>query len=251
MRDSMVFYRSFYEALRDVDNDTKAILYDAIFDYGLNFKEPELTGIAKTVFTLIRPQITANIRKFENGQKGAEHGHKGGRPPSEEPLNNPTETPQEPLNNPTKTPNVNANANDNDNANVNDNDKKNELLPTGNAPLVFSEKLNKAMNSIIPYLNEKAGTSFKANNKATVRLISARLKEGYGWHDFKAVIDGKTAEWIGSKEMKQYLRPSTLFGTKFESYVQAAKPPIINPENPAKEDRNNQRGNIRFASPIL
>ena len=117
MRDSMVFYRSFYEALRDLDNNTKAILYDAIFDYGLNFKEPELTGIAKTVFTLIRPQLDANIRKFDNGSKG-------GRPQKEEPKDNLSETKEEPKQNQSESKaeaNVNANANANGNGNSNEN----------------------------------------------------------------------------------------------------------------------------------
>jgi uncharacterized phage protein (TIGR02220 family) len=118
----------------------------------------------------------------------------------------------------------------NDNVNVNVNVSENEIketkvLPIGNNAPDFSqrnERLAKAMETVIPYLNSKAGTSFKQNNKATERLIAARLKEGYGWSDFKTVIDNKVAEWIGNKEMKPYLRPSTLFGTKFEAYLQTS-----------------------------
>lgn len=116
----MVFYRSFYEALRDLDNDTKAKVYDAIFDYGLNFEVPELTGISKTVFTLIKPQLDANIRKFENGKQG-------GRPHSEEPKNNLNETKEEPKQNQTISKpkaNVNDNANGNENVNANVNGKE-------------------------------------------------------------------------------------------------------------------------------
>jgi hypothetical protein len=69
MRDSMIFYRSFYEAIKHLDLFDQARIYDAIFSYGLDFQEPELTGISKTVWILIKPQIDANIKRFNNGNK--------------------------------------------------------------------------------------------------------------------------------------------------------------------------------------
>lgn len=72
---------------------------------------------------------------------------------------------------------------------------------------------------IIDYLNSKAGVHYKHNTNATKRVIDARLKEGYTLADFIAVIDKKVAEWISNPEMSKYLRPTTLFGPKFESYL--------------------------------
>lgn len=72
---------------------------------------------------------------------------------------------------------------------------------------------------IIDYLNSKAGVHYKRNANATKRVIDARLKEGYTPADFKAVIDKKVTEWINNPEMSKYLRPTTLFGPKFESYL--------------------------------
>lgn len=72
--------------------------------------------------------------------------------------------------------------------------------------------------NIVQYLNEKAGTKYKANSKKTQQLISARVKEGFTLEDFKIVIDKKVAEWINT-ELEKYLRPETLFGTKFEGYL--------------------------------
>lgn len=72
---------------------------------------------------------------------------------------------------------------------------------------------------IIDYLNSKAGVHYKHNANATKRVIDARLKEGYTLADFIAVIDKKVAEWINNPEMSKYLRPTTLFGPKFESYL--------------------------------
>ena len=72
--------------------------------------------------------------------------------------------------------------------------------------------------SIIQYLNQMAGTQFKPNTKKTQQLISARLKEGFTLEDFKIVINKKVKEWTNT-EMDKYLRPETLFGTKFEGYL--------------------------------
>ena len=71
---------------------------------------------------------------------------------------------------------------------------------------------------IIDYLNEKTNSKYRASNKTTQKHINARLKERYTVDDFKSVIDKKCAEWLGTN-MEQYLRPETLFGTKFESYL--------------------------------
>lgn len=75
--------------------------------------------------------------------------------------------------------------------------------------------------SIVSYLNEKAGTKYKATTAKTKSAIKARLSEGFTVDDFKTVIDKKCAEWIGDDKMEKYLRPETLFGTKFEGYLNA------------------------------
>lgn len=72
--------------------------------------------------------------------------------------------------------------------------------------------------NIINYLNAKTGKAFKYNNKKTVSLIQARQAEGYTLEDFIKVIDIKTGEWLKT-DMNKYLRPETLFGNKFESYL--------------------------------
>ena len=67
-------------------------------------------------------------------------------------------------------------------------------------------------------LNEKAGTNYRPTSKATQRHINARLAEGFTVDDFLRVIDVKCAEWAGT-DMGKYLRPETLFGSKFENYL--------------------------------
>lgn len=73
--------------------------------------------------------------------------------------------------------------------------------------------------AIIDYLNEKCGTSFRPQTKKTQQLIKARMNEGYSVDDFKSVIDRKASDWKNDPKMSQYLRPETLFGNKFESYL--------------------------------
>lgn len=77
---------------------------------------------------------------------------------------------------------------------------------------------NKYIVEIIDYLNEKTNSNYKTTTKATEQKINARLREGFTLEDFKKVIDKKTDEWMGT-QLEQYLRPDTLFGTKFESYL--------------------------------
>lgn len=75
--------------------------------------------------------------------------------------------------------------------------------------------------SIVSYLNEKAGTAYKPTTSKTQAAIKARLAEGFTEEDFYTVIDKKCAEWLGDSKMEKYLRPETLFGTKFEGYLNA------------------------------
>lgn len=78
--------------------------------------------------------------------------------------------------------------------------------------------ITETITEIISYLNNKLKTRYRVNNKVTQKHINARLKEGFTVEDFKTVIDKKILSWKGTT-MEQYLRPETLFGTKFEGYL--------------------------------
>ena len=87
------------------------------------------------------------------------------------------------------------------------------------------EKVNKKIvnpglyKEVVGYLNERLGTSYKHTTKKTQDCINARLSEGFTVDDFRKVIDIKVAEWLGNSKMERYLRPETLFGNKFEGYL--------------------------------
>lgn len=80
------------------------------------------------------------------------------------------------------------------------------------------------VREIVDYLNAAIGSSYRASSKKTTSLVNARLNEGFTVDDFKAVIDKKSASWKGDPKMAKYLRPETLFGTKFEGYLNEPTP---------------------------
>lgn len=84
---------------------------------------------------------------------------------------------------------------------------------------------------VIDYLNLKAKTNYKVTSKKTQQLIQARLNEKFTSDDFKKVIDKKCTEWLGT-DFEKFLRPETLFGTKFEGYLnQKSSPKPLNKKN--------------------
>lgn len=110
---------------------------------------------------------------------------------------------------------INKNVNRTINKNVKENNISN-INNTNNNNIIYSQVL--PYEEIINYLNLKANTHYRHNIKKTQSLISARFNENFTLDDFKRVIDNKASEWKDT-EMEKYLRPETLFGTKFESYL--------------------------------
>jgi len=99
MRDSFIFYRSFYEATQYLEKEQKADLFDAIANYALNQEQVKLDNICSALFSLIKPQLDANYSKYLNGKKKAKK-------------SKPVAKISKPL--------TNVNVNDNVNVNVND-----------------------------------------------------------------------------------------------------------------------------------
>lgn len=89
---------------------------------------------------------------------------------------------------------------------------------------------------VINHLNSRAGTHYRPTTASTRKLIKARLKEGFTVEDIKQVIDKKCADWLNNLAMVEYLRPETLFGSKFESYLNAK----VMPQNNRNNNSNHQ-----------
>ena len=98
----------------------------------------------------------------------------------------------------------------------------------------YSPSLPSVAEDIVTFLNSVTGSSYRSTTDKTRKLIAARLAEGFTIDDFKAVITKKAKEWQGT-DMAQYLRPETLFDTKFEGYLNQP------------EVRNNRRSPISRA----
>ncbi len=86
--------------------------------------------------------------------------------------------------------------------------------------------------SIIQYLNSKTGKQYKHTSKNTQKLIKARINEGFTEEDFKHVINVKVEQWINDPKMSEYLRPTTLFGNKFDTYRNELSKEIADEDNP-------------------
>lgn len=206
MTDGFIFYASFMKALATLPDADRLKAYDAICRYALYDEEPTCEGAALGMFYMAQPQIDANRKRRENGTKG-------GRPKTRtEPTENQTETKQKPKENQTETK---VEAKEKDKVKVKDKVKDINTMsgkPDG-APLLMP-----TVKEVVDYLNTKAGTHYRANVRQTVDKVKARLNDGFTVEDFKTVIDIKTAEWMGT-EWQKFIRPETLFGAKFESYL--------------------------------
>lgn len=142
MTDSFVFYRSFHEALKDLPPEQYGRLMYALNEYALNGEEPELSGVDKSIFTLIKPQIDANNRRKNNGALG-------GRPKeNKKPMVIETETIGYENENhrllnekPNENDNVNANVNDNANLNANGNAEAGAFPPLSPPQEDFSKQI--------------------------------------------------------------------------------------------------------------
>ncbi|MEH6990059.1 conserved phage C-terminal domain-containing protein [Cytobacillus firmus] len=82
-----------------------------------------------------------------------------------------------------------------------------------------TEKNDIPYAEVIEYLNSQTHTAYRTSSKKTKKLIRARWLEGFSLDDFKKVIDLKAEEWLHDPYWRKFLRPETLFGTRFESYL--------------------------------
>lgn len=118
-----------------------------------------------------------------------------------------------------KSPNFDNNSEKNPSEFGKKSENNSEKNPTYKNTNIQKDINNKNIYSdAVEYLNSKAGTKYKSTSKNTTRHIQARINEGYTLEDFKTVIDKKCSEWLNT-DMEKYLCPETLFGSKFEKYL--------------------------------
>lgn len=81
----------------------------------------------------------------------------------------------------------------------------------------------KIIRECIEHLNRVTGSRFRPASDNATNHIGARLEQGHTLADLKLVIDHKATEWLGKDPWQSYLRPRTLFGSKFDGYLEAAR----------------------------
>lgn len=204
MRDSLVFYRSFYEAVKDLPAEEFKEAVSAIMEYGLNDEEQTPSGAAKVFLIMAKPLIDANNKKHENGKKGAEFGKLGGRPKKETPIKpqeNPKETPIKPQENPNRTPNVNVDVNVNENIKESE-EKKPRFYPPTLEELkkyIADNKYNVDPERFIDYYTANGWTVGKNRMK-----------------DWKAAV----RNWDRSQKSGGRMRQESTAKTKFSNFEQ-------------------------------
>lgn len=231
----MIIFDSYIEGAQGFPVRIREAFYRAVVEYLYFEREPEgLPAEAMGLFTMIRPNLDESIRKSKAGKLGASRRQSSAKAvDAEERQEEPAELQQAvPEAVPEAVPGAvpqavqeaipqavpQADALDccqaNGLAKSKSKSKSKDIKPlTPKAPY----------EEIVGYLNASLGTTYRPTSKKTQSLINARLSEGFAADDFKAVIDSKLAEWGNDAKMRQFLRPETLFGTKFESYLQSPR----------------------------
>lgn len=201
LRDSWVFYRSFYEAGKDLPEENRATFFDMLLTYmfdGIVIESDD--SIAKAMFKLCKPQVDANNKRYVNGKSG-------GKKKLAEPKRNQNVTKTEPKanQNVTKTEpnvNVNVNVNENDNVNVNENENVNKVLFKNNT--TYGDP---SINEVLEKIKSKCKSYSIVYNSDYERIfgkhiLSNKFKEiaqNYNfdnWLDFALfVLDASMQDW--------------------------------------------------------
>lgn len=201
-------YSEYLETLKELSDEEMGRLVRGMLAYNNHGAEPAFQGNERFLWGTVKAKIDRDNAAYSKkcGNLRA-NGKKGGRPRNSEMQMGASETKrfsenQEKANQgQTKTK------------------TKTETKDILNALRSSALPKNPIHSDVVAYLNRVCGTNYRASSQATKRLIDARTNEGYSLDDFKTVIDNKQSEWGKDSKMRQYLRPETLFGTKFESYL--------------------------------
>lgn len=179
-RDSFVFYRSFFEAIQNMPKKHQVALYQAIFEYALDDKQPTLSNVPEALWKIIRPQLDASVKRYENAKKGAKYGKLGGRPKKDGDEKKPLKGYE------TKTLNSNSNSNSNVNSNLNSNSNSN--LKGADSGTEETEKTEPKLEEVVEEIESKG---YKVDAKEFFTYYSKagwRTANGETIKDWKALL---------------------------------------------------------------
>lgn len=215
----MNIFDSYIDAGQKLKQSERKEYYCALVEYLAYGKEPErLKGSSDAIWTAIFPSLELSRKRSESGSKGGQKKQANqelATKQNEDLLASKTASKTE--------ANTVANGKANGVAKSKSNSKSNSKEDISNDISKKKSADLSAITEIVDYLNQATNKNFKASRKDTQSFINARTREGFTIDDFKAVIDGRVKAWATDPKMSEYLRPQTLFGTKFESYLNASK----------------------------
>nr|DAW38203.1 MAG TPA: hypothetical protein [Caudoviricetes sp.] len=214
MRESIVFYRSFYEAIKELSAEEFRNAVMAIMEYGLNDSEIDTSGVAKAILIMAKPQIDKNNKRYENGLRGGTKPKQNQNETKLESNSNQTRTKLEPNLNqsgtkaePKRNQNEpNDNVNDNDNVNVNDIKESEEKKPRFYPPTL--EELKKYIDDNKYNVDPERFIDYYTANGWTVG--KNRMK------DWKAAV----RNWDRSQKPGGRMRQESTAKTKFSNFEQ-------------------------------
>ena len=214
MKSSFVLYTAYMAQIELLNMEQRGTLLTAIMSYSAWEELPEMDSVTQMAFAFIKADLDRDAEKYQKTcDARKEAGKLGGRPKANGFSEKQTKA---------KKPNGFSEKQKNPD---NEYEYDNEYDSKDN---ISASKY--PYKEVIDYLNARAGTKFKDKSKDTRSHIRARIDEGFTVDDFKKVIDGRIAAWKGDAKMNEFIRPSTLFGPKFESYLNA-KPIRLKPKN--------------------
>ena len=228
-RTNFVVMVDWWEMLEELTDEQKGRAMSIMFGVARG-EDCDLSGEdlpVKIAMKYIKTSMERMLEEYDaKCRKNAENGRKGGRPRKKsaeaEKPNGFFENREKPdgfFENPTETETETETEQSKGTASRTSSGKPDRLHP----------KTREVSRQAITHLNSMTGADFKPTTRATLEKVSARLNEGAKASDFTRVIDNKVADWLNDKKMRKYLRPLTLFGAKFESYLNEGRPKARDP----------------------
>ena len=208
---SFTIYEEYIDLITLLPNrEEQGELLLAICNYMFFDEEPTLNDAQMKIFRNLKRPLDKSKQqsKRRNNQKPNENQKETNKKPNK----NQKETGRKPQENTSKMSMSNVNVKeDRDIRGMGEEEKEEKDTDDTSLLAEISKK-------VISHLNEKTGSKYRSNTKSTLKHINARLNDGYKLDDFIVVIDKKSKEWKET-EFEKYLCPETLFGTKFEKYL--------------------------------
>lgn len=221
MKNNFLLEKEQQEVFNNLSNEDAGLLIKGIFEY-VNTGDSKLDGYLKIIFIPIKNEIDKNEEQYSKKCEKRKNAINK-RWVKEEGIQEDTNVYkciQKGSDTHTHTHNhihISSITNQEDNNRVNKSVREEEEEEETKAEVLDNN--SKIYHEVISYLNQAVGTSYKPTSKETQKHIRARLNDGFNVDDFKRVIDNMARKWLKDEKMNRYLRPETLFGTKFESYL--------------------------------